>query len=79
MAAARATPRRRLHEPRTETPRAARRRRAGTAAIVVTALLAVVLLLAGSPAGAFVSGLVAGSAALARYFHTIATRPIRDD
>ncbi len=53
----------------------ARHRRVYTVVIAVTAVVAILLLLAGSTAGAFIFGLVAGSVSLARYFHALATRP----
>ncbi len=72
-------------EPLRETPRRpgldqpqlapARHRRVYTTVIAVTAVVAVLLLLAGSAAGAFVFGLVAGSVSLVRYFHAVATQP----
>ncbi len=55
----------------------ARHRRVFTTMIAVTAVVAVLLLLAGSAAGAFVFGLVAGSMSLVRYFHAVATQPDR--
>jgi len=55
----------------------AQHRRVYAVVIAVTAVVAILLLLAGSAAGAFVFGLVAGSVSLVRYFHAIATRPDR--
>ena len=58
-----------------EIDTSARRQRVYGVVIAVTAVVAILLLLAGSAAGAFVFGLVAGSVSLVRYFHAVATRP----
>ncbi len=71
-------PRQPILERSPRTP-ATRHRRVYTTVIVVMVVSAVLLLLAGSPSGAFVFGLIAGSVSLARYFHAVATRPEQHD
>jgi hypothetical protein len=68
-----------FHELGAASPEPPALRRLGyTAVIVVATFLALLMLVAGSPGGAFVFGLVAGSVWLAQYFHDAANRKPED-